>query len=265
MPGSQLSWCCWVPSCSTAEPNRPHCTPDLICRLGSAVTSSSKPAMLAPLSSSPPVRLRERAVHAAVLDQQMQLAEHALAVLGHAEPLDPAERRVLQHLAGLATGAGPRAEQHVGDRGDVDARIGCLGSGVRCGRCTAGGRALARCGLLRTDGGISHGVTSGSEGEGSTLPTVGLPQRPFKPVGAPPQGGHDTGRAAVVRTPHWTVRHPMCFTPQTAVMAGSFGSEWRDARPATTMEPRGGRDGRDARAVGSRRPRGARARQHRRR
>jgi hypothetical protein len=40
----------------TADPNRPHCTPDLICRLGSADTSSSNPAMLPPLFSSPPRR-----------------------------------------------------------------------------------------------------------------------------------------------------------------------------------------------------------------
>ncbi len=54
MPGSHFSWCSCVPSCSTAEPNRPHCTPDLICRLGSAATSSTKPAMFAPLFASPP-------------------------------------------------------------------------------------------------------------------------------------------------------------------------------------------------------------------
>ena len=105
------------------------------------------------------VLLRERAVHAAVVDEQVHLAEHALAVLLHAEPVDAPERRVLDHLAGLAAGVAPGAEQQVGDRVDIDAGLGCFGGGVRRGRGAAGGRAPAGGGLLGTDGGVGHGVT----------------------------------------------------------------------------------------------------------
>ena len=102
------------------------------------------------------VLLGHRAPRAAVLDEQVQLREHALAVLGHRLALDAPERGVLDHLAGLAAGVAPRAEQQVGDRGDVDARIGCLGRRVRGGRGAAGGRALAGGGLLGADGGVGH-------------------------------------------------------------------------------------------------------------
>src|SRR6185312_15932724 len=54
MPGRNFLWWGSVPRCSTAEPNRPHCTPDLICSEGLADTSSSNAAILPPLSSSPP-------------------------------------------------------------------------------------------------------------------------------------------------------------------------------------------------------------------
>ncbi len=54
MPGSHFSWCSSVPRWFTAEPKRPHWTPALICSEGSAMTSSWKPATLAPCSSAPP-------------------------------------------------------------------------------------------------------------------------------------------------------------------------------------------------------------------
>ena len=54
MSGRNVWWWYSVPRCSTAAPKRPHCTPDLICRLGSAMTSSSNEAMLPPWSSCPP-------------------------------------------------------------------------------------------------------------------------------------------------------------------------------------------------------------------
>ena len=159
MPGSHLSWCSLVPSCSTAEPNRPHCTPDLICRLGSASDELLEAGDVRAVVRLAAVLLRERAVHAAVVDEQVQLAQHALAVLVHAEPVDAPERGVLDHLARLAAGVGPRAEQQVGHRVDVDAGFGCLGRGVRRGGRTAGGRALAGGGLFGTDGGVGHCVT----------------------------------------------------------------------------------------------------------
>ena len=78
--------------------------------------------------------LREGAVHGAVLDQQLQLAEHALAVLIHAERGIAPHRRVLHELARAAAGVRPAAEQLLPERGDVDvqsarldrARLGVL-------------------------------------------------------------------------------------------------------------------------------------------
>ena len=66
MPGSHLSWCSFVPSCSTAEPKRPHWTPDLICRLGSAATSSFETGDVGAVVRLAAVLLGEGAVHAAV-------------------------------------------------------------------------------------------------------------------------------------------------------------------------------------------------------
>ena len=117
----------------------------------------------------PAVLLGDRAARRAVLDEQVQLAEHALAVLRHRQAVDAPERRVLDHLARLAAGLGPRAEQQIGDRRDIDARLGCLGGGVRSGRRAAGGRALAGGGLRGADGGVGHGITSrvmGRESQG---------------------------------------------------------------------------------------------------
>ncbi len=88
-------------------------------------------------------RLGERAVHGLVLDQEVQLAEHALAVLVLAELILAPERRVLDHLAGLATYVSPRAHQGVVDAGDIDVQVRIRGVGGGASR-------------LRTDGGVDH-------------------------------------------------------------------------------------------------------------
>jgi hypothetical protein len=82
MPGSHLAWCSSVPRCITADPNSPHWTPALICRDGSAVTSSSKPAMLPPWSSAPPSAAWEGAVDSFVVHEDLQLPESARAMFG---------------------------------------------------------------------------------------------------------------------------------------------------------------------------------------
>ena len=159
MPGSHLSWCSFVPELQhgRAEQAPLHARLDLQARVGGDELDEAGDVRAVVRFAA--VLLGERAVHAAVVDEEVHLAEHALAVLGHAEPVDAPERGVLDHLAGLAAGVGPGAEQQVGHLADVDAGFGCLGRGVRSGGGTAGGRALAGGGLFGTDGGVGHGVT----------------------------------------------------------------------------------------------------------
>jgi hypothetical protein len=110
------------------------------------------------------VGLRERAARAVVLDEEAQLTEHALAVLGHRLAVDAPERRVLDHLARLTPRLAPRAEEQIGDGVDVDARLVSLLRRVRRGGGASRGRALAGGGPLRVDvladGGVGHGCTS---------------------------------------------------------------------------------------------------------
>lgn len=146
----------------------------------------------------PAVRLGHRTARSAVLDEQVQLGEHALAVLRHGLALDAPERGVLDHLARLAAGLGPRAEEQIGDRGHIDARLGRLLRGVRCGRGAAGGRALVDCGLLRADGvGHVHHLSGATDGVQTPF-DVELPQPGLKASGGYPQGaGVASGRRVV--------------------------------------------------------------------
>ena len=70
--------------------------------------------------------LREGAVHGAVVDEELQLAEHALAVLGHGQALDALEVGVRGALAGGEPDVGPRAEELPTELLHVDARRGRL-------------------------------------------------------------------------------------------------------------------------------------------
>ena len=70
----------------------------------------------------PAVLLREGAVHSLVVDEEVQLTEHAFAVLVLAEVILAPERRVLDHLARCAAGVGPGSEQQIVHALDVDAR-----------------------------------------------------------------------------------------------------------------------------------------------
>ncbi len=67
-------------------------------------------------------RLRERAVHGLVLDQEVQLAEHALAMLVLAQLVHAPEGRILDHRTRRAARVGPGAQQKVVDPIDIDAR-----------------------------------------------------------------------------------------------------------------------------------------------
>ncbi|MDQ0614200.1 hypothetical protein QF046_001841 [Microbacterium sp. W4I4] len=75
-------------------------------------------------------------MHGAVLDQQVQLGEHALAVGVLAEAVVTPERRILDQLARLAARVCPGAHQQLGDARDVDASTF---SGGGCGGGSDGG------------------------------------------------------------------------------------------------------------------------------
>ena len=76
-------------------------------------------------------------MHGALLDEQLQLPEHALAVLGHGLALDALHVGLCGALTRGEAEVGPRAEQLPAERRDVDLRLRC--------RCVAGGRSC-RCG-----------------------------------------------------------------------------------------------------------------------
>ena len=196
------------------------------------------------------VLLGDRAARSAVLGEQVQLAEHALAVLRHGHAVDPPERGVLDHLARLAAGLGPRAEQQIGDRRDVDAGIGCLSRRVRCGRRTAGGRVLAGGGLLGADGGVGHMrhlSTSGS--------------REVTADGRTPTTHHQTDWSGSTTTGDHGASCP-CVHPTPAPAIGRDGSGESRPRAATMDGDRKGTDARDAAALERRRSRGAEAREY---
>ena len=148
MPGSHLSWCSLVPSCSTAEPKRPHCTPDLICRLGSATTSSSKPAMLAPLFPSPPYSAGKarctppcstsRCSWVSTRSRCSSMPRPSTRWNAGSLSISRASRRVSAHVPSRSSFT----------RVDVDAGVGCLLRRRGGGRCAAGGGALASGRLL---------------------------------------------------------------------------------------------------------------------
>ena len=169
--------------------------------------------------TSPAVLLGDRATRCAVLDEQVQLAEDALAVLGHRHAVDAPERRVLDHLARFAPSLGPGAEEQIGHRRDIDAGLGCLGRGVRSGGRAAGRRALARGGFGGADCGVGHACHLSASETGKSLLTVGLPQHRIKAAGGCPQRKRPPRRRRLVRD----------------AQAGSRG--WRAGRDPATMEP----------------------------
>ncbi len=180
-----------------AEQSPLHAGLDLQARIGEH--ELHEPGEIGAVVLQAAVLLRERAARAAPLDEESQLAEHAVTVFRHGLTLDAPERGVLDHLAGLAAGLAPRPEQQVGDGIEVDAGFARLVGGVRGGRRATGGSALAGGGLLGTDGGVGHGGPFDS-GQGESLSTVGVPQRLRKPVAQRPQRP---------RAP----RHPSCVRP----------------------------------------------------
>ena len=80
------------------------------------------------------VLLREGTVHSLVVDEEVQLAEHALAVLVHAEVVLAPERWVLDHLACCAACVGPGTQEQVTHPVDVDARCFVVWVSLQCGR-----------------------------------------------------------------------------------------------------------------------------------
>ena len=165
MPGSHLSWCSCVPRCSTAQPNRPHWTPALICSDGSAMTSSSKLAMDAAVVVLPAQARGEGPVHGLGVDQFVQLGEDAFAVLVHAQARDAAHGLGACKGAGFGADGRPAAEQLFAEGRDVDGGVGgvkghlflghwriCLSVVLpsRCGETVFGsiGVVLQRCGAV---------------------------------------------------------------------------------------------------------------------
>ena len=118
--------------------NSPHCTPDLICRLGSAVTSSSKPAMLPPWSSLPPTASGRRGARRRARRAACSWPEHALAVLLHRLAVDALHLGARRELTRGEPHVRPGAEQLPAELLEIDARGPELarngdGSGVDAG------------------------------------------------------------------------------------------------------------------------------------
>ena len=98
--------------------------------------------------------LRERAVHGAALDQEVQLAASAGALLGELQAGEIVQRRVLGQFARAATDVRPGAEQLLAQAGDVHRRHPC-----RCApaahrpphRCDARNRRELRCAARALD------------------------------------------------------------------------------------------------------------------
>ena len=93
-------------------------------------------------------RLREGAVHGAVLDEQVQLAEDALAVGVLAEFGVAVEFGARHQFARVLTGIGPRAREAARPRASTSiatAKFDGAGGGCDVGR-TCGGSILRRCG-----------------------------------------------------------------------------------------------------------------------
>ena len=112
------------------QPNRPHCTPALICRLGSAMTSSSNAAMLPPWSSWPPMRLREGPVHRRRARRAARIwPSTRSAVLRHRLPLDALHFGPGGQLPRGEADVGPGAEQLAAEGLHVD-----VGRGARLDR-----------------------------------------------------------------------------------------------------------------------------------
>ena len=80
------------------------------------------PAMLPPWSSSPPSAFGKARCTAPCVDEQLQLPEHALAVLGHRLALDALQLGAGGELAGGDADVGPGAEQLPAELLDVDTR-----------------------------------------------------------------------------------------------------------------------------------------------
>ena len=137
MSGRNVWWWYSVPRCSTAAPKRPHCTPDLICRLGSAMTSSSNEAMLPPWSSCPPSSFGNARCTAPCSTSSFSCP----STRSRCSAIDWPSMRCRSGCAARSRAAmrevGPRAEQLPAERRDVDLRLRC--------RCVAGRRSC-RCG-----------------------------------------------------------------------------------------------------------------------
>ena len=96
---------------------------------------------------------------AVVVDEEVQLLQHACSVLRHGLTRLLPEHRVLDQLAHLPARLAPRSQQRVGDGRHVDPCLVGFVRGVRRGRRTALGCAFVFCGRGRTDSNVCHDIT----------------------------------------------------------------------------------------------------------
>ena len=89
--------------------------------------------------------LRECAQHRALLGEEVQLRERALAVVGHAQARDATELRLRRAAAGGTADVGPTAHQQLAERRDIHGGLGQIdGAGVGLGDL-GHGEYLQRC------------------------------------------------------------------------------------------------------------------------
>ena len=124
MPGSHLSWCSLVPRCSTARAEQAplHARLDLQGRVGGDELLEpgdgcrrGRPAPPRPSGTRGARRL---------VDEEVELAEDALAVLGHALALDAAHGLGAGQGARLLADVGPAAKQLFAECRHVDGGVG---------------------------------------------------------------------------------------------------------------------------------------------
>ena len=193
MPGSHFSWCSSVPRWFTAEPNRPHCTPALICRDGSAMTSSSKPATLPPWSSEPPTDsgkarctapLSTRILSCPKTRWRCSVWVWPSILCSSGRPARPRDcRRMSAHLPSscsprAATSTAGAPADRAGRNGRLPwllpAAVVAAGGGVRCRWC---GRLVQSCRFLLLVLTI-FGADSSGRGRGPACRCYGAPGLP---------------------------------------------------------------------------------------
>ena len=94
-------------------------------------------------------RLREGAVHDALLDQALQLTGGAQPVLRHRRAGEVVELLALQQLARVLAGLGPAGEEHLGERGRIHPDAVLRDGGGRSAGCGGKFDGVGHDGLLK--------------------------------------------------------------------------------------------------------------------